>query len=247
MRDEAIRQDDPVLRERVKELAKGRRRFGYPLADRRSPANADRRRLHLFLGREGFGLNHKRLFRIFREDQAHVRRGGGRKRAMGARAPMVLPLMPNQRALSVIAGNHLRGNRWWPAPRLQLKTPPCRPWPADARRVGPILPPATGPDAAQAAKLSASPRFSTRPNGQNSKPVSHSRWGKVGGSVTFHRQSYKKIYHLAAAIPRLQATMLHPNDGTVAMDRGRVAHRGRPIGGLGVFAVPVGHDGFEGR
>jgi hypothetical protein len=37
MRYEAIRQDDPVLRERLKDLAKVRRRFGY-------------RRLHVFRG-----------------------------------------------------------------------------------------------------------------------------------------------------------------------------------------------------
>ena len=84
MRYEVVRQDDPVLRERLKELAKARRRFGY-------------RRLHVFLKREGFDLNHKRLFRIYREEQLHVRRRGGRKRAMGTRAPMGLPLMPNQR------------------------------------------------------------------------------------------------------------------------------------------------------
>jgi putative transposase len=51
----------------------------------------------VFLRREGFDLNHKQLFRIYREEQLHVRRRGGRKRAMGTRAPMVLPLMPNQR------------------------------------------------------------------------------------------------------------------------------------------------------
>ena len=39
MRYEVVRQDDPVLRERLKELAKARRRFGY-------------RRLHVFLRRE---------------------------------------------------------------------------------------------------------------------------------------------------------------------------------------------------
>ena len=41
MRYEAVRQDDPVLRERRKELARVRRRFGY-------------RRLHVFLRREGY-------------------------------------------------------------------------------------------------------------------------------------------------------------------------------------------------
>jgi ABC-type glutathione transport system ATPase component len=49
MRYEAIRQDDPALRERLKELARVRRRFGY-------------RRLHVFLRREGHEVNHKRLF-----------------------------------------------------------------------------------------------------------------------------------------------------------------------------------------
>ena len=49
MRHEAVRQDDPVLRERLKELARVRRRFGF-------------RRLHVFLKREGHEVNHKRLF-----------------------------------------------------------------------------------------------------------------------------------------------------------------------------------------
>lgn len=100
MRYEVIRQDDPVLRERLKELAKARRRFGY-------------RRLHVFLRREGFDLNHKRLFRIYREEKLHVRRRGGRKRAMGTRAPMVLPLMPNQRwSLDFVSDQLTDGRRF---------------------------------------------------------------------------------------------------------------------------------------
>jgi putative transposase len=97
MRYEVVRQDDPVLRERLKELAKARRRFGYPLAGRRLPAIAVKRRLHVFLRREGHEVNHKRLFRIYREEQLQVRRRNGRKRAMGTLAPMVRPLMTNQR------------------------------------------------------------------------------------------------------------------------------------------------------
>ncbi len=100
MRYEAIRQDDPVLRERLKDLAKVRRRFGY-------------RRLHVFLRREGHAVNHKRLFRIYREEQLHVRRRGGRKRAMGTRAPMVLPLMPNQRwSLDFVSDQLTDGRRF---------------------------------------------------------------------------------------------------------------------------------------
>lgn len=113
MRYEAIRQDDPVLRERLKDLAKARRRFGYPLAGRRLPAIAVRRRLHVFLRREGHEVNHKRLFRIYREEQLHVRRRGGRKRAMGTRAPMVPPLMPNQRwSLEFVSDQLTDGRRF---------------------------------------------------------------------------------------------------------------------------------------
>lgn len=97
MRYEAIRQDDPVLRERLKELAWVRRRFGC-------------RRLHVFLRREGHEVNHKSLFRIYREERLHVRRRGGRKRAIGTRAPMALPLMPNQRWS--LGPRHVRSDQW---------------------------------------------------------------------------------------------------------------------------------------
>lgn len=97
---EVIRREDPVLRERLKEWAKVRRRFGS-------------RRLHVFLRREGFDLNHKRLFRIYREEQVHVRRRGGRKRAMGTRAPLVLPLVPNQRwSLDFVSDQLTDGRRF---------------------------------------------------------------------------------------------------------------------------------------
>jgi putative transposase len=61
-----------------------RRRFGYC-------------RLGLLLGREGIKLNHKKLYRLYREERLMVRKRGGRKRALGTRAPMALPQGPNQR------------------------------------------------------------------------------------------------------------------------------------------------------
>ena len=73
-----------VLRKRMQAIAHERRRFGY-------------RRLHVLLRREGHLINHKRLFRIYREEKLVVRRSGGRKRAMGTRAPMLIPMAPNQR------------------------------------------------------------------------------------------------------------------------------------------------------
>ena len=72
------RGDDSEFRERLRRLAGERRRFGY-------------RRLHILLRREGIKLNHKKLFRIYREERLTVRRRGGRKRALGTRAQMTLP------------------------------------------------------------------------------------------------------------------------------------------------------------
>ena len=77
------RPDDVRLRERLMALARERRRFGY-------------RRLLIFLRREGFTVNHKRLFRIYREERLMVRKRGGRKRAMGSRTPMPVPTRPNE-------------------------------------------------------------------------------------------------------------------------------------------------------
>jgi len=76
--------DDGPLRQRLRELASQRRRFGY-------------RRLGYLLAREGMRPNHKKLLRIYREEGLKVRRRGGRKRALGTRAPMTLPQGPNQR------------------------------------------------------------------------------------------------------------------------------------------------------
>jgi putative transposase len=42
-------------------------------------------------------MNSKKLYRLYREEELMVRRRGGRKRALGTRAPMVLPLTINQR------------------------------------------------------------------------------------------------------------------------------------------------------
>ena len=78
------RTDDGALRARLRCLAAHRRRFGY-------------RRLHLLLKREGVVVNHKKLFRIYRDERLTVRKRGGRKRAVGTRAPMLLPQSKNQR------------------------------------------------------------------------------------------------------------------------------------------------------
>ena len=93
------RKDDAALRRRLRELAHERRRFGY-------------RRLLVLLRREGFSVNHKRLFRIYREERLMVRRRGGRKRALGTRAPMLVPQGPNERwSLDFVADQFTDGRR----------------------------------------------------------------------------------------------------------------------------------------
>ena len=84
VRYRSTRPDDGPLRQRLRDLAGERRRFGY-------------RRLGCLLAREGIALNNKKLLRLYREEGLRVRRRGGRKQALGTRSPIVLPDGPNQR------------------------------------------------------------------------------------------------------------------------------------------------------
>jgi putative transposase len=95
------RADDGEVRSRLRELAAQRRRFGW-------------RRLKILLDREGLRMNHKRVRRLYRDEKLQVRRRGGRKRALGSRAPMALPQAKNQRwsldfaADALVDGRRLR-------------------------------------------------------------------------------------------------------------------------------------------
>jgi putative transposase len=100
VRYRARRTDDPHLRERLLALARERRRFGY-------------RRLLIFLRREGFVVNHKRLFRIYRQERLMVRKRGGRKRALGTRTPMPCAALPNDRwSLDFVSDQLVSGRRF---------------------------------------------------------------------------------------------------------------------------------------
>jgi putative transposase len=100
VRYESTRPGDRDLRERMKAIAHERRRFGY-------------RRVHILLKREGYVVNHKKLFRLYREEKLAVRRRGGRKRAIGTRAPMMIPLAPNERwSLDFVSDQLTDGRRF---------------------------------------------------------------------------------------------------------------------------------------
>ena len=76
--------DAPEIRQRLRDLAGERRRFGY-------------RRLGILLAREGITMNHKKLYRLYREEGLAVRRRRSRKRATATRAPITIPQAANQR------------------------------------------------------------------------------------------------------------------------------------------------------
>ena len=80
-RRKSKRPTDTEMRARMRELASERRRFGY-------------RRLHILLKREGWEVNWKKLYRLYREEGLTVRKRGGHKRAIGTRAPMAIARPP---------------------------------------------------------------------------------------------------------------------------------------------------------
>jgi len=100
VRYQSKRVNDNEQREAIKRISKERRRFGY-------------RRINVMLQREGIHMNHKKLRRIYAEEQLQVRRRGGRKRALGMRRPMEVPDRPNQRwSLDFVSDAFTDGRRF---------------------------------------------------------------------------------------------------------------------------------------
>jgi len=71
-RYQSIRDDQAALRQRMKELAGVRVRYGY-------------RRLHVLLRREGWAVNHKRIQRLYGEEGLNLRLRRPRRHVMAAR------------------------------------------------------------------------------------------------------------------------------------------------------------------
>ena len=78
------RPDDGSLRERILEWAKQRSRFGY-------------RRIYDMLRREGWRINRKRVYRIYREEALTVRRRRRKQVAAAPRQAIALPTRTNER------------------------------------------------------------------------------------------------------------------------------------------------------
>jgi putative transposase len=78
------RQDDPKLVVRLRQIAEERPRFGY-------------RRVHALLVRDGYAVNRKRVYRIYKAAGLAVRRRNRRKLRAARPAPPVEVTRPNQR------------------------------------------------------------------------------------------------------------------------------------------------------
>ena len=100
VRYRSARDDDGGLREKLRELANRRRRFGY-------------RRLHILLRREGVMINRKKTQRLYREEGLAVKRRRSRKRAVGTTAPAPVLALPNQRwSLEFVHDQMVSGRRF---------------------------------------------------------------------------------------------------------------------------------------
>jgi len=78
------RTPDTALRQRLRELAHERRRFGY-------------RRLFILLRREGEPAGKNRIYRLYREEGLAVKKRRARRRATGTRAPILVEARANAR------------------------------------------------------------------------------------------------------------------------------------------------------
>jgi putative transposase len=76
--------EEEKLKARLHTLAGERRRFGY-------------RRLTVLLRREGWTVNHKRVYRLYRQEGLGVRRRKRKRLGAGERQPLAIPVRPNER------------------------------------------------------------------------------------------------------------------------------------------------------
>jgi putative transposase len=89
-----------ALRLRLRELAGSRVRYGY-------------RRLTVLLRREGWAVNAKRVYRLYREEELQVRTATRTKRAHHTRVPLPGASRPNQRWSMDFVSDRFADGRWF--------------------------------------------------------------------------------------------------------------------------------------
>jgi putative transposase len=99
-RYQSRRDPQTELRMRIRELAGSRIRYGY-------------RRLTVLLRREGWVVNTKRVYRLYRAEGLQVRTNRRGKRAAHARVPLPEATGPNQRWSMDFVSDRLTNGRWF--------------------------------------------------------------------------------------------------------------------------------------
>ena len=100
LRYQATRDRQEALRQRLRELAAVRVRFGY-------------RRLTVLLRREGWRVNAKRIYRLYGLEGLEVRTKPRKKLASRARVPRPAPTRPNERWSMDFVSARLADGRWF--------------------------------------------------------------------------------------------------------------------------------------
>jgi putative transposase len=94
-----LNKEEGLLKERIIAHAYERKRFGY-------------RRILILLKKEGYKVNHKRVYRLYKESGLKVMKRGGRKRALGSRVALQTSEKPNTRwSLDFVADSLANGRR----------------------------------------------------------------------------------------------------------------------------------------
>ena len=100
LRYRSTRDRQDALRQRLRELAAVRVRFGY-------------RRLTVLLKREGWRVNAKRIYRLYVEEDLTVRTKPRKKLASRARVPLPAPARPNERWAMDFVSARTTDGRWF--------------------------------------------------------------------------------------------------------------------------------------
>ena len=90
--------DQSALKLRIRDLAAARVRYGY-------------RRVHVLLSREGWQVNHKRVYRLYRLQGLSLRLKTRKKRISGIRVALAPPKAPNERWSMAFMSDSLHDGR----------------------------------------------------------------------------------------------------------------------------------------
>ena len=113
-RYQSVKDQQAQLRMRIREIAEVRIRYGY-------------RRIHVLLLREGWHINHKRVYRIYREEGLNLRRKTKKRLKSVSRIPsMIAPNTLNECwAMDFVSDQFYNGKRFRTLTLIDLYSREC--------------------------------------------------------------------------------------------------------------------------